>query len=255
MAALRHRDSHHRGGGRRALHAVSHDPAHAQHPGASDRTQPAGLPRRRPFRRWRLARWLSLLLATATLAAAPADADPSGEAALWGQLAAGRAVALLRHALAPGTGDPPGMVLDECRTQRNLSAAGRDQARAIGARLRAHGIDRAEVRSSQWCRCLDTARLLGVGEVQPFPALNSFFADRRAATASTEATRALVLTHLAPTVAAASGEQDRSPRPLILVTHQVNITALTGVFPASGEMLLVGLGADGLEVRGRLPPP
>ena len=84
----------------------------------------------------------------------------------------------MRHATAPGTGDPAEFQLDDCATQRNLSAVGREQARATGARLRAAGITSAEVYSSQWCRCLETARLLGLGEVLELPALNSFFGER-----------------------------------------------------------------------------
>ena len=97
------------------------------------------------------------------------------EAGLWAALRDGGHVALIRHGLAPGTGDPPGFRVDDCRTQRNLSPAGRAQARAIGERFRANGIDTAAVFSSQWCRCLETARLLGLGEVQALPGLNSFF--------------------------------------------------------------------------------
>src|SRR5512137_714544 len=88
---------------------------------------------------------------------------------------------LIRHAQTePGVGDPPGLRLDDCRTQRNLSTAGREQARAIGEALRARGIPVAEVRSSQWCRCLDTARLAFAGHapVRAWPALDSFFDDR-----------------------------------------------------------------------------
>src|SRR5688500_16468822 len=99
------------------------------------------------------------------LVAQPAPAPAADEAELFEALRTGRAAALLRHALAPGIGDPAEFRLDDCATQRNLSAAGRDQARAIGERLRAQGITQAEVYSSQWCRCLETARLLDLGAV------------------------------------------------------------------------------------------
>ncbi|WP_106751238.1 histidine phosphatase family protein [Pannonibacter carbonis] len=138
----------------------------------------------------------------------------------------GEVVALLRHALAPGTGDPEGFRLGDCSTQRNLSPAGRDQARAIGARLRDIGLEKAGVFSSQWCRCLDTARLLDLGEVKELPALNSFFADPG---------RRSVQTRELDTWLAAQ----TSAKPRILVTHQVNITALTGIVPASGELVIV----------------
>jgi phosphohistidine phosphatase SixA len=148
----------------------------------------------------------------------------------------------MRHALAPGGGDPPGFRIDDCSTQRLLSEAGRAQSRASGEALRARGIASARVLSSAWCRCIETAQLLGLGTVAVEPALNSFFADRSTAEAQTVALRGLLR--------AWSG-----PDPLVLVTHQVNITALTGVFPASGEALLVYTGARAGTVALRVPPP
>jgi phosphohistidine phosphatase SixA len=142
------------------------------------------------------------------------------------RLRKGEVVGLLRHALAPGTGDPDNFRLGDCSTQRNLSDAGRKQAEAIGANLRRLGLDKAAVYSSQWCRCLETARLLGYGRVQDLPALNSFFSDRSQATEQTRQLDAWL-----------AGRSD--PAPQLLVTHQVNITALTGVVPASGELVLI----------------
>lgn len=83
-------------------------------------------------------------------------------------------VVMMRHALAPGTGDPPNFRLEDCSTQRNLSAQGRAQARRIGEAFRRRGIKVARVLSSQWCRCLETARLMNLGAVEPFAPLNSF---------------------------------------------------------------------------------
>ncbi|GAB3676158.1 histidine phosphatase family protein [Salinisphaera aquimarina] len=163
-------------------------------------------------------------------------------AALWRGLANGDYVALMRHASAPGYGDPEDFTLGDCATQRNLSAAGRAQARAIGARFRAHGIDAAVVRSSQWCRCLDTARLLDLGAVIATPALNSFFSNRAQGAAQTETVRALL---------AEAGTR----QPTVLVTHQVNITALSDVFPASGEIVVLQPSATALDVVGRIAPP
>lgn len=177
---------------------------------------------------------LGLLL---PIAAACAETD---EAALWAALRDGGHVALMRHAIAPGVGDPAGFRLDDCTTQRKLSARGRAQARAIGERFRANGIATAAVFSSQWCRCIDTARELALGEVVAFPGLNSFFADRGEEARHTAAVRALI------------GERARSPLPLVLVTHQVNITALTGVFPASGEIIVLRVDGDTPSVAGRI---
>lgn len=149
-------------------------------------------------------------------------------------------IVLMRHAEAPGVGDPPNFQLRDCATQRNLNANGREQARRIGDRLRRLAIQRATVYSSQWCRCLETARLLDVGPVQELPALNSFFnrqEEREAQIASLRAFLAALPT---------KGE------PVVLVTHQVVVTALTGVYPASGEAVLLranGTGQPDIEER------
>ena len=154
------------------------------------------------------------------------------DAALWKALRTGGHVALMRHALAPGTGDPPAFALGDCGTQRNLSEEGRSQAARIGARFLANGIESARVFSSQWCRCLETARLLGLGPVEELAILNSFYERRERRDRQTQALEAWL---------ASRDLED----PMVLVTHQVNITALTGVFPASGELVVVRLSDDG----------
>ncbi len=136
--------------------------------------------------------------------------------------------ALMRHALAPGTGDPSNFAVGDCSTQRNLNDTGRQQARDIGQVLQSH--TRLGVYSSQWCRCMETAALLGIGPVTALPPINSFYADRSRAGSQTEAT----IQWLA-----------EATLPVILVTHQVNITALTGVYPASGEIVVVRREDDG----------
>ncbi len=153
----------------------------------------------------------------------PAIAD---EADIWAALRTDGHVALLRHAIAPGTGDPNNFVIRDCRTQRNLSEEGRAQAKRIGDRFRVNGIARAPVFSSQWCRCLQTARLLTLGPVTELPALNSFFENFEQREPQTRALKAWL--------------KDQDLRfPHVLVTHQVNITALTGVYPGSGELVIV----------------
>jgi phosphohistidine phosphatase SixA len=172
------------------------------------------------------------------VAAAPAHADD----ALWAALADGGHVALMRHAQAPGTGDPDDFRLDDCSTQRNLDQAGRDQARRTGQAFRDRGVTVGRVLSSQWCRCLETAELLALGEAEPFPPLNSFFSDRAREPAQTEAVRALL------------AEADADGPSLVMVTHQVNITALTGIFPRSGEIVVLRLGGrDIFETIGAIP--
>lgn len=166
-------------------------------------------------------------------------AEEIEDADLAARLQKGGAVLLLRHAYAPGTGDPEGFRLDDCTTQRNLNDAGREQARSIGTWLRAHGIEHARVYSSEWCRCLETAELLGLGPVTPLPALNSFF-ERRGDRGP----------NLAALEAFLAG-QPPNGEPIVLVTHQVTITALSGIYPASGETLLMRL-SD--QDRGKLQP-
>lgn len=157
----------------------------------------------------------------------------------WQALRSGEAFVLLRHATAPGTGDPPGMVIGACETQRNLSAEGRAQAARIGRMFREKGIRRASVYSSQWCRCLDTAALLDLGPVTEQPLLNSFFGTRENGQAQTVSLKAWLSSRQV-------GE------PLILVTHQVNITGLTSVVPRSGELVFAMLPSDGtVTVIGR----
>ena len=103
-----------------------------------------------------------VLIAFTVLPSFPAAADDAVLAALKRP----GAIALMRHADAPGViGDPPGFRLDDCATQRNLSAKGRTDAAAIGARLRAAGVAIEKIVSSPWCRCVDTATLLGLGPV------------------------------------------------------------------------------------------
>jgi phosphohistidine phosphatase SixA len=172
-------------------------------------------------------RAILLLFALAT----PAFAD-------WQAARTPGAVILFRHAIAPGTGDPADFRLGDCTTQRNLSDQGRAQARAIGQALRDADVRPAQVLTSQWCRARETAELLGFGQPEDLPALNSFFADRAEGPAQTDSLRGII-------AALPEGQT------VVMVTHQVNITALTGVTPASGE----GVVLVGGQVAGRLPPP
>jgi len=142
-------------------------------------------------------------------------------------------VLMLRHANAPGTGDPPGFRLGDCPTQRNLDAAGRAQAAALGERLRDAGVVRASIWSSQWCRCLDTARLLGLGPVTELPALNSFYGRTQDRETNLAALRAFL-----------AGLPVDGP-PVVLVTHQVTITAFTGQGVASGSGTVFALNGTG----------
>ncbi len=185
-----------------------------------------------------LARAALLLLAgLAPSWSGPAQAD---EARAW-QLLAGGGVVLFRHANAPGGGDPPGLRIGDCSTQRNLDTTGRDQARRIGAAFAARGIAVGAVLTSQWCRTRETAALAFPGRVADEAAFNSFFADRTVGPARTVAARAILA-------------RWAGPGALVVVTHQVNITALTGIFPASGEGLVLERDGTGWRVAGRIRP-
>ncbi len=146
-------------------------------------------------------------------------------------ISSGEAVAIMRHASAPGVGDPVGFRVDDCATQRNLSDAGRAEAVRVGAMLRrwTKGSGPMEVYTSAWCRCRDTATLLDVGPVEPLAALDSFFVARDRQEAQTAELERWVLERLATPGLA----------PAVLVTHQVNLSALTGAYAMSGEMVIV----------------
>ena len=160
-----------------------------------------------------------VLLATPWLAQAQPDA-------LSARLRAGACVVLLRHAPTdPGIGDPPGFQLDRCRTQRNLSTGGRANAKRIGEWFKTRGLEPSAVQSSAWCRCKDTADL-AFGRHKVWPALNSFFVESR----TREAQTAQLLTALKE-IPAGMFE--------VWITHQVNMTALTGEGMAMGEGLVL----------------
>ncbi|WP_431301897.1 histidine phosphatase family protein [Sediminicoccus sp. BL-A-41-H5] len=181
---------------------------------------------------------LRLLLLLALLW--PTASTRADEAAAWAALRDG-AIVLFRHAHAPGGGDPGGMRLGECATQRNLDATGRAQAVRIGEALREKGVPVGAVLTSEWCRTRETADLAFPGQARAEPIFNSFFADRRTGPAQTEAARALLLGW--------SG-----PGTLFVSTHQVNITGLTRIVPASGEGVVLRREGAELLVVGRIRP-
>jgi phosphohistidine phosphatase SixA len=180
----------------------------------------------------------ALILAAAHAAASAAAADEG----LWTLLKTGGQVIVMRHASTDkSVGDPPGFRLDDCATQRNLSAEGREEAQRVGAAFRARAIPIGRVLSSQWCRCLETARL-AFGEPTPWPPLNSTFRNRELEPERTREVRA----HAAERPAGGN---------LVLVTHQLNIAALTSVSPAEGELVVLSpLGGGRFRVAGRLKP-
>ena len=169
--------------------------------------------------------------------------SPSLAADAWTELAKPGAIVLFRHATAPGVGDPPGFKLDDCATQRNLNEQGRTEARKIGDQFRARNIQVGAVLNSQWCRTRETARL-GFGDrARDEPAFNSSFLQSSDISGTqTEQARALLAAW-------------RGPGVLVVVTHQVNIQALTGAATASAEGQVVRLEPDGnLKVVATIAP-
>ncbi|ABE46777.1 histidine phosphatase family protein [Polaromonas sp. JS666] len=144
-------------------------------------------------------------------------------------LRAGGCVVMLRHAQTEaGIGDPPGFRVDQCSTQRNLSPEGRAQARRIGEWFKARDLQARAVQSSAWCRCRDTADL-AFGRHTVLPALASTFNRGADEAAQTRVLRGLL-------DAVPPGQFD------VWVTHQVNISSLTGEGPAMGEAFILGAG-------------
>lgn len=177
-------------------------------------------------------------LALTMLAAGSSLAEQAGVAQ---RLTSGGHILMIRHALAPGTGDPADFRIGDCTTQRNLNDKGRDQARAIGNWLRTQNVTSARVYSSQWCRCLETARLLNLGPVMELSALNSFFERTQDREANLTALRKFI------------ADQPHEGELIIMVTHFVTIAALTGEGVASGGGVLLELGGvKAFSVVGRL---
>ena len=130
-------------------------------------------------------------------------------------------VIFLRHALAPGYGDPAEFDVNFCKTQRNLNDEGRDQARSVGIKLKTKGVSFDEIYSSEWCRCIETANLMNLGKVRTFTGLNSFFEDHN----DREETLRQLMQKLKGL--------DETNR-VLMVTHQVVISAITGINVGSG---------------------
>ena len=179
--------------------------------------------------------------ALALLAAAPAVAQDS--AAAWAALAKGGHVALIRHANAPGTGDPQGFSIEDCKTQRNLDDLGRAQARSLGDAFRSRKVSTGRIVSSPWCRCVDTARLMAVGNVETSMSL---LPDR-------DPGNPVRRTELKEMISSWRG-----PGTLVLLTHGFTIQALFGFIPGSAETVVVkprqGSNAGG-DLVGRIPTP
>lgn len=159
--------------------------------------------------------------------ACAADNEPAD---LWKVLQRGGAVVLVRHASTEaGIGDPPGFKVDDCATQRNLSSAGREESRRLGAAFRKYGIQVGKLYASPWCRTLETARL-AFGEPQVLESLASGFNDPSRVQARAESIKQLISRQAAELPRGAN---------IVMVTHMVNIQAISGRSVAMGEVVVL----------------
>jgi phosphohistidine phosphatase SixA len=188
---------------------------------------------------WRPSSWLVVLVAF-VMSSSMSSVRASEE--FWSQFKKPNRVVLLRHAYAPE--DPPDRDLDNlknCKMQRNLNEAGRAQARRTGDQFRKHGIRQARIYSSQFCRALETGRLLKLGPVAEQRMLNQRFYTQPFALREAAGKTGQFLKGL------------RGKGPVVLISHVSNIQALAGVRLSSGEMAVVHLDPAGeIAVDSRL---
>lgn len=166
----------------------------------------------------------------ASFAAPTARADE----ALWQSLSKGGYIILIRHAqTVEGVGDPPGFKIDDCKTQRNLSESGKTYSRKLGETFKARGVPVARVFSSPWCRCQETARLAFDREPEVLDSLASLFHFKGKDREFEE--------RVDQRIAQFASQQEKAAHKTnwVMVTHNFNIQSLTGISPASGEMVIV----------------
>ena len=155
----------------------------------------------------------------------------------WQALRDGKAVAIMRHAIAPSGVDNSALTREACKGERNLSQQGRDQAIRIGEIFRANDIVNAKVYTSSLCRCVDTAELLAFNSPSLLNAINAFYPDRSSAPKQTVELKQWIKQQIT-----------QSESTNILVTHGFNVTELTGEFASQGEFLIIAMDGDGVVV-------
>ena len=138
----------------------------------------------------------------------------------------GNKIIFIRHALAPGSGDPDDINLNDCETQRNLNIEGINQSKKIGNFFKKNNIKVEKVFSSEWCRCKDTA-FYAFSNFEIFDALNSFYSEKFYENKNKQ------INNLKEFI----NNWDNKSN-LVLVTHYVVILELLGVGAESGEVII-----------------
>ena len=142
------------------------------------------------------------------------------------QLKEGKKLIFIRHAYAPGNGDPGGFNLNDCFTQRNLSDDGKKQAQRIGEFFRKNKIEIDEVLSSEWCRCKETAKI-AFKNFSTNSFLNSFYSSNFAKNKDKQIKE--FNTYI---------KNLKNKKNLILVTHFVLISEVLNYGSSSGEIVV-----------------
>ena len=138
----------------------------------------------------------------------------------------GKKIIFIRHALAPGNGDPDDINLNDCDTQRNLNLEGINQSKKIGNYFVKNDINIEKIYSSEWCRCKDTA-LHAFQKYEIFDALNSFYDQKfhKNKNRQVKELKSFI-------------EKWNNSGNIILVTHYVVIMELLNISPESGEIIV-----------------
>ncbi len=138
----------------------------------------------------------------------------------------GKKIVFIRHAIAPGNGDPNNFDINDCSTQRNLDQNGIEESKKIGLFFRNNKIKIDKVLSSQWCRCKDTAKY-AFKSFETFNALNSFYDEKFAANEAKQ------IKDLKNYIKNWDGDKN-----LVLVTHFVVISSILNIGASSGEIII-----------------
>ena len=142
------------------------------------------------------------------------------------ELKEGEKIVLIRHALAPGSGDPVNFNLNDCSTQRNLNIKGIEQSKKIGSFFTKNNILIDQVLSSEWCRCKDTAKY-AFQNFKTFKALNSFYDPKFVENEKKQ------IKDLKKFI-----KEWDSDKNIIFVTHYVVILSLLNMGVSSGEIVV-----------------